>query len=126
MINPTEIVRAVNPRHDDGVPLFETPWEARVFALTAYLASTQKVDWEDFKVELIAQIEKGDELGDVVDAKNGTPYYRAWLAATEALLAKADRCGAEDVKSRVDFLSQPHRPGKVSPTGSIPRPVAES
>ena len=110
---------------DEESRIFTTPWEARVFAQTAYMAEHGEFRWESFRDRLIDKINEGDAHADVSNHDLGTPYYRAWLKAFEALLADSGLCTADDLEKMIAALSGPDAPGKRSPTGKIARSIAE-
>jgi nitrile hydratase accessory protein len=65
------------PRRN-GELAFEAPWESRAFGLAAaYLAASRR-SWDAFRPHLIAAI---------ADLADSTPYYEAWVAALDRLLA---------------------------------------
>ena len=64
------------PRRN-GELVFDAPWQARVFGLTAaYLAATGRT-WEPFRQRLIAAI---------TAAPDGTPYFDSFTDALASLL----------------------------------------
>jgi len=76
-----EDITPIPQKKDDG-PIFQTPWEARAFAMTVKLWENELFNWEEFKDRLIAEIAKGEALPD---GKQPT-YYESWLLALEKLL----------------------------------------
>lgn len=70
------------PKKKDNEPIFQTPWEARAFAMTIKLYENKLFDWEDFRSRLISEISAGEKLPD---GKQPT-YYESWLLALEKLL----------------------------------------
>ncbi|WP_299959456.1 nitrile hydratase accessory protein [uncultured Roseobacter sp.] len=125
MINPTEIVRSAQAPGQDDEPVFMTPWEARIFAMTAHLAEQKGFAWGEFRDLLIQHIAEDEGTDDTCNNEVGTPYYRSWLAATETLLSQIDACSEDELNSRIDHLSNAHGPGKDSPTGDVAMPVSE-
>jgi nitrile hydratase accessory protein len=125
MINPMNIAHAQNGPQAEDEPVFLTPWEARIFAIVAHLAENATLDWEDFRANLIARIAKDERLDASSDMIEGTPYYRSWLAAAEALLDSTAYCTGAELEARIHTLSHHDAPGKLSVSGPTPRPVAE-
>ena len=70
------------PRDDDG-PVFPAPWAARAFAFAVALNERGLFTWSEWSEALGAEVARlpEAEMGD------GEAYWRAWLAALEALLA---------------------------------------
>lgn len=65
------------PRQN-GELVFEAPWESRVFGIAAAYVESTGAGWERFRRHLV----------DAIAAEPPeTPYYEAWVAALEALLA---------------------------------------
>jgi nitrile hydratase accessory protein len=120
MMNSTEVAARAGSPQDAGEPVFTTPWEARIFAITAHLADSAAVEWDDFRGGLIERIANGD-----APEGDGTPYYRAWLAATEDLLARLGTCAPGELEARIHALSHADADGKRSPTGNEAAPVSE-
>lgn len=126
MLNPVEVAKQTDAPSQNDEPVFKTPWEARIFAMTAHLAAQNGFEWDAFRDKLIAEIGKGDEIGDVCDDTLGTPYYRSWLAASEDLMSAMGACTTEELERRIAQLSDPLAAGKTSPTGRHAAPVSES
>jgi hypothetical protein len=65
------------PPRDNGEVVFEAPWQARVFGLTAAVVETRfDGDREPFRQHLIAAIA----------AEPDRPYWDSWVAALEQLV----------------------------------------
>ncbi len=125
MFNPVEIAKQTDAPQQSDELIFKTPWEARIFAMVAHLSDQDKFVWDEFRDELIANIaDCGHEESKCGEA-DGTAYYRAWLAAAEKLFGDASFCTPEELDTKIHELSDPHAPGKHSPTGTSAVPVAE-
>ena len=85
------------PRDQDG-PVFDEPWQARVFAVIVKLCQDGRYDWSVFQQRLIDEVGVADAARDDV-----TGYYEHWLAAAD--------------KAHV-AVNRPH------PTTAVPNPVA--
>ena len=72
----TDEIAAELPR-DNGEVVFEAPWQGRVLALAVGLVDHYGLDWDDFRQRLIAEIAAAPDR----------PYYEAWTAALESLVA---------------------------------------
>jgi nitrile hydratase accessory protein len=126
MTNPIDMAKTAGAPLHGETPVFKTPWEARIFALTAHLTETNQFVWDDFRDALVHEISASDVRENNCDNDIGTPYYRAWLTATEKLLSNLDYCSTGELDQRIETLRDPHGPGKLSPTGTTARPVGES
>jgi nitrile hydratase accessory protein len=72
------------PRDANG-PVFGAPWEAQAFAMTLALHEKGLFSWTEWAAALAQQIEAAQAAGD---PDTGETYYRHWLAALEALVAR--------------------------------------
>ena len=125
MFNPVEVARQTDAPQIRNELVFKTPWEARIFALIAHLADKQAFDWDSFRDELIVSVAQKDGEHDEYDHANGTPYYRAWLAAAERLFEKENYFSASELEQKIVELSDPHASGKLSPTGNLAQPIGQ-
>ncbi len=65
----------------NGELAFEAPWESRAFGLAAAYVESTGEGWVRFRRHLVAAI---------AALPPETPYYEAWVAALERLLADDD------------------------------------
>ncbi len=79
---------------DDGSPVFREPWEAQAFAITLVLHQRGLFSWDEWTEALAAQIGAAQAAGD---ADLGDTYYRHWLNALEALVAKQGASSTEEL-----------------------------
>jgi nitrile hydratase accessory protein len=70
---------------ESAEPVFREPWEAHAFALAVSLHQRGLFTWTEWAEALAAQIAAAQAAGD---ADLGDTYYRHWLAALEALVAR--------------------------------------
>jgi nitrile hydratase accessory protein len=63
------------PRRN-GELVFEAPWQGRVFGLAVALVRSHGLEWDEFRLRLIAAIA----------ADPTRPYFESWTAALEALV----------------------------------------
>lgn len=87
-----------DPRRDDE-PAFETPWQARAFALALSLTDRGEgeLPWDDFQARLVAEIDRdGDDV-----AGSEVVYYEQWLRALERLLVDEGLVDQGDLEARV-------------------------
>jgi Nitrile hydratase beta subunit len=75
----TDAVLPSNVPRRNGELVFEAPWESRAFGLAAAYVESRGEGWERFRRHLMGAI-------GVLPAE--TPYYEAWVAALERLLAE--------------------------------------
>ena len=94
-------------------PVFDEPWQARIFALVSGMCRDGRYDWEDFKALMI------DEIGHHGDA-DGADYYERWLAACERLVTGKGMVTAAELAQRKAQLAA-HPP---HPTHAAPGPIA--
>jgi nitrile hydratase accessory protein len=94
---------AAIPRRN-GEPVFNEPWESRVFGVAVALCERRLFEWDEFRARLIAQIAS-------VDARAGasgqppTGYYENFLAALERLLVDKGICAGEEIERRINLES---------------------
>ncbi len=75
------------PRHDDGEPIFDQPWQGRAVAMAIETVASLGLSWDDFRDRLIAAID-ADPRGD---------YYESWLAALDDLVADHHLVSREEI-----------------------------
>ncbi|WP_331235959.1 nitrile hydratase accessory protein [Natronorarus salvus] len=84
---------------DGEEPVFDSPWQARAFALAVATTDTSPLDWHTFQAELVAAIDDGiGEDGEGIEEV----YYRQWLTAIETLLVDRGVVDAGALADRVD------------------------
>jgi nitrile hydratase accessory protein len=66
------------PPRDNGELVFAEPWQSRAFGVTVGLHEAGLFAWDDFRRELIDQLDGGDAPPD--------EYWAAWLRATETVV----------------------------------------
>lgn len=97
---------------DAGGPVFREPWEAQAFAMTVALHQRGVFTWPEWADALAAEIRRAQASGDP-DA--GDTYYRHWLAALEALVA---RKGLADAQTLSRYREAWHRAADRTPHGA--------
>jgi nitrile hydratase accessory protein len=105
------------PPRDNGELVFAAPWQGRAFGLTVALEESGRLDWDEFRDRLIA------ELTGAGDAHPDT-YWAAWLRATEALIEPRLAPDGELDRRLAAYASRPAShdhdhddPGDVSHSG---------
>lgn len=84
------------PAPGDDAPTFDAPWQARAFALAVALTDGEDLDWREFQVRLVEEVEAGRDETDAEAA-----YYRQWLSALERLLVERDALDPGEFADRV-------------------------
>lgn len=87
------------PADGDG-PVFEAPWQARVFGTVVALhrRHAEDLDWADFQALLIEEVRAAGPAAD--PSRVEETYYAAWLRAAERLLLDAGVVDGAEVKAR--------------------------
>jgi nitrile hydratase accessory protein len=98
-------VRATIPGISSGAKLFQTPWQARVFALIVALVKEGHFFWTEFQSRLavaIAEMEKGAENLDphLVEGR----YFECWLRAVEETLEHQGFITKAEIGHTIDDL----------------------
>jgi len=89
---------------DDDRPIFESPWQARAFALAVILSDygTDEYKWKALQSRLVDEIEKSNSEGDYSE----DIYYEQWLQALERTVTDDEIISAERLQQRVsEFAS---------------------
>ncbi|MEM8700354.1 MAG: nitrile hydratase accessory protein [Pseudomonadota bacterium] len=77
------------PLDEDGGPVFEAPWQARVFAMTVQAHQAGMFEWTEWADTLGAELARdGDGSGETAG------YYDHWLNAFEKILKSKGIAGA--------------------------------
>ncbi|MGH7907559.1 MAG: nitrile hydratase accessory protein [Candidatus Binataceae bacterium] len=86
-------------------PVFNSPWEARVFAMAVTLSKSGLFTWEEFRQKLIIAIGRDDASED---------YYENWTRALEAILREKSGLSDAQVTTAMASLPDPPHPNKHS------------
>ena len=81
---------AAIPRRN-GEPVFNEPWESRIFAIAIALCERGLYDWDEFRERLIAEVATADQRGEA------STYYERFLAALERLMLDKGICLANEI-----------------------------
>lgn len=97
------------PRDDEG-PVFDKPWQAKVFSLIVHLHQAGLFPWAEwvrmFSEEIkAAPTQPGENANDA--------YYRQWTAALENMAATLDLTAPEEITNRAQewrqaYINTPH------------------
>lgn len=101
---------AISLPRDEGVPVFDHPWQAQAFSLIVHLHQAGHFAWKEwvkvFSDEIkAAPARPGESVNDA--------YYRQWAAAMENMVASLGVAGEQEIASRVQewrhaYLNTPH------------------
>jgi nitrile hydratase accessory protein len=93
---------AAYPRKN-GEPVFEAPWQSRVFGIVVSLNEQSVFEWDQFKRRLVARI-AADERDDLPDEQSAGRYYEHWTGAFHDLaIAKGLLSAAELARREEEF-----------------------
>ena len=98
------------PPRDNGELIFAAPWESQAFGLALALQEAGRIDWEDFRQSLIAEVGSWEASHSPQDEWS---YYRCWLRALERLVGERGLVPAEELRARVAVLAA--RPAEHGP-----------
>ncbi len=112
--------RRIPIRPEEEEPVFQSPWEARVFSIAVHMSRAGLFTWDEFRDRLIAEIARPDASED---------YYQNWLRALEGLLDDKGTLIAEEIDRELAELKanppapqhhshQPDKPLRVFPPAS--------
>ncbi|HEX2178107.1 MAG TPA: nitrile hydratase accessory protein [Actinomycetota bacterium] len=94
------------PPRSNGELVFSAPWESRAFGLALALNAGGKLEWEDFRKQLIQTISDWEREHP---ADEEWSYYRCWLTALERVLDNQGLVPAGEHRERtVAFAARPH------------------
>lgn len=100
-----EAVKTGMPHRGRDAPLFQAPWQARIFALIVEAVKAGRFPWTDFQARLVAQIARADESDpDMGDELIERRYFDAWLAAAEETLLALGLIGSGEVEKQIDII----------------------
>jgi len=85
---------AAIPRRN-GEPVFNEPWESRVFGMAVGLCERGFYDWDEFRERLIAEI----LLADV--RHEDSRYYERFLRVLQRLIVEKRICVDAEIDQRV-------------------------
>lgn len=90
------------PPRDNGELVFAAPWESRAFGVALALHDAGRIDWEDFRQSLIAEIRDWEAAHP---SGEGWNYYERWLRALERVVSGKGLVGTEDLRARLAVLA---------------------
>ena len=98
------LLGSLAPPVANGEPVFDAPWQGRVFAMARHLNEQGHYSWDEFRACLI------DEIADWEQAHPNSDYqyYDRFFAALQELLDRKSLCAAADMKERSnEFAARP-------------------
>ena len=115
---PGDLARAAEavapiPRDREGAPVFREPWEAQAFAMILALHERGLFTWSEWAQALGAEIARAERGGEHA-CRDGSDFYRHWLAAAERLVAEKGLASAETLSARRDAWE---RAARATPHG---------
>ncbi len=78
--------------------VFNSPWEAKVFALIVSLHQQGHFEWTEWAATI------SDEIEQDKGSQPETPYYELWLRAAERIIAAKGLCAADDLSAMKETL----------------------
>jgi nitrile hydratase accessory protein len=81
------------PPRDNGELIFAAPWESQAFGVALALHDAGRIDWEDFRQALIAEI-------GAWETAHTWNYYECWLRALERLVSGTGLIAPGDLRAR--------------------------
>jgi nitrile hydratase accessory protein len=90
------------PPRDNGELVFAAPWESRAFGVALALHDAGRIDWEDFRQALIAEISEWEATHP---SGRGWSYYECWLRSLERVVSGRGLVGADDLRARAALLA---------------------
>lgn len=93
------------PEAGEAGPLFEAPWQARIFALIVSLVKEGHLPWKAFQAHLVGAIsEHHDTDQQIATASLEGDYFQNWLIAVEKTLKDLDFMNEGDLTRKIAEL----------------------
>jgi nitrile hydratase accessory protein len=84
---------AAIPRRN-GEPVFNEPWESRVFGMAVGLCERYLYDWDEFRERLIAEISSADARHE------DSTYYERFIRVLQRLMVEKQICIDGEIDKR--------------------------
>lgn len=88
----------------NGELVFEAPWQSRVFGAAVALQRSGALEFEEFRAELIDEIQAWQLSHDPAD--EGWAYYARWQAALERVLERRGLVPTTELDGRAATLAR--------------------
>jgi nitrile hydratase accessory protein len=105
--DPNREYSMADPPIGDDRPVFESPWQARAFALAVVLSDHQEsqYSWKTFQSNLVDEVEDNNSIGDYSEEI----YYEQWLHALERIILNDQLINVQELQQRVDEFASGDR-----------------
>jgi len=90
---------AAIPRRN-GEPVFNEPWESRVFGMAVGLCERGFYDWDEFRERLVAEISAADAR------REESTYYERFLRVLQRLILEKRICDDTEIDLRIAELAR--------------------
>ena len=99
------LAKTLLPPTAEGEPVFQAPWQARIFALMVSIVNDKFVPWKSFQSRLVAEIDScktqaRSETASAVELN----YYSSWLAAAERTLIEEGFIIDSDIERQMNEI----------------------
>lgn len=92
------LIDAASAPEGDDAPVFEAPWQARVFGLAVSMErDAGQFEWQSFQERLAVEIGT-DEISDTEAVEED--YYQRWLSALERLMIDEGHLTEQRIRDR--------------------------
>lgn len=99
------LLGAAAPPSANGEPVFDAPWQSRVFAMARRLNEQGHFTWDEFRACLIAEIAAWEAAHPGADYH----YYDRFFAALLQLLERKSICSLAELGRRSrEYAARPH------------------
>jgi nitrile hydratase accessory protein len=88
----------------NGELVFEAPWQCRVFGAAVVLQRSGALEFEEFRAELIEQIQAWQRSHDSGDER--WAYYERWQGALERVLGRHGLVSTTELDARTAALAR--------------------
>jgi nitrile hydratase accessory protein len=88
----------------NGELVFEAPWQSRVFGAAVALQRSGALKFEEFRAELIEEIQAWQLSHDPAD--EGWAYYQRWQGALERVLGRHGLVSTTELEARAAALAR--------------------
>ncbi|MEA5464683.1 nitrile hydratase accessory protein [Leptothoe sp. PORK10 BA2] len=88
---------------NNSEPVFQAPWEARVFAMVHQLANAQKYSWSEWTEHFAEEISLAEQASTDMSS-----YYERWVRTCEKLLITKGILHPLAIDQRMEELLREH------------------
>ncbi len=100
-----DFISAVIPKGEEGYPVFQAPWQARVFALMVVAVKNGHLSWPDFQGRLVAALAmRQSGLNQPTLDEIDEHYFDGWLEAAESTLLEGEFVTLGEVARQIDVI----------------------